>query len=666
MVGGKTEAGNLAEEPAKAPQERIGLWPTRQCMTKLPSVENRIRDLLPVPMLCAFYLLFSTAFIVFFKLHTHYRLMIIPLHIGLVSAWLAGSCLLTGALINLRTFRTSRLAPYIVAFVFAIPWTFLIALYVIDYGANMFWGANVTVKILMSYVHELHNLFHALPFPSYWVYVPTAFLLAFILAVHIALAKPLLRSFEALFLPGRRFSLCANPRRTAAFLMAAFLLTSCCAGFLWRSLNWRGQFWHGEPIVALFKPKPMLPDTPYRTAILREAQQIRAQYPHDLSFQKKNVIIMMADSLRAGHMQVYGYERPTTPFLTSLAESGRLRKVSLMMSTCSETACGILSTLSSRQYGDLAYYNFKIYDLLQDCGYLTYFIAADDHTDFHGDRDILGRQWNLFFDGKSAQHHSMNDDELLLEGLEHVPAYSGTPAFFFFFLFSVHQVGVKHDEYERFQPARLEGSNPSSMLAGNPDREVLTNHYDNGIVQYDAYVERLFAALREKGYLDNSIVLLLADHGEGLGEHNHYSHCYYLNEEDTHIPLLIYDDPSVVYPNLEFATQIDVAPTIIDRLGLPIPSCWEGRSLLDPNIKSYSFHSTTSSRPSRAVVYRTDTALYKFIREDEDKHPQIVEELYELHSDPGERVNLIDTADPALVTQLRQQLKETFDTQTTR
>jgi len=112
--------------------------------------------------------------------------------------------------------------------------------------------------------------------------------------------------------------------------------------------------------------------------------------------------------------------------------------------------------------------------------------------------------------------------------------------------------------------------------------------------------------------------------------------------------MLFYDAPSASYPDLTFAAQVDIAPTILDRLDLPIPASWDGQSLLAPSRKRFSYHQTYFVPNRFGVIYRDDRALFKFIAT-----PQYgAEELYDLTTDHGEVRNLV-TAQPALAALLR-------------
>jgi glucan phosphoethanolaminetransferase (alkaline phosphatase superfamily) len=359
----------------------------------------------------------------------------------------------------------------------------------------------------------------------------------------------------------------------------------------------------------------------------------------------------MVDSLRADHMQVYGYERPTTPFLSSLLKAGRLKKVEVATSNCADTNCGVSATLSSKSFGSQIPQNFSLQDLLHDQGYDVYFILSGSHR-WYRLKDSYGTSLTYYFDGTNSARHDWNDDRVIFEGLENVPDSIGSPKFFYFHLMSTHSTGIRQEKYLDYRPAK----NWIEFNGGEFDTASVTNYYDNGVVQADAIIKEVFESLKQKGYLDNSLVVILGDHGEALGQPDHsiYGHVNYLYQECIRIPLLIYDDEAK-YANLEYATQIDVAPTILDRLGLAIPSTWQGQSLLAPNIERYSFHQTATSYPSYAVIYRTDRAIYKYV-----DHYALGEAFYELVSDPRETHNLIDTADPAIVEHLREKLAESL------
>jgi arylsulfatase A-like enzyme len=227
---------------------------------------------------------------------------------------------------------------------------------------------------------------------------------------------------------------------------------------------------------------------------------------------------------------------------------------------------------------------------------------------------------------------------------------SGEPAFFYVHLMSPHYLGVQFEDshvFTRPDDRVSPGVEPYKILAqlNKPDR------YDDKVRQADGIIQEVFSALSAKHYLDDSIVVVTGDHGEGLGE-RHWAHGWHLYNEDIRIPMLFYDASSASYPDLTFAAQIDIAPTILDRLGLPVPDSWEGQSLLAPSPTRFTYHQTYFVPNRFGVLYRNDRALFKFIAT-----PQYgTEELYDLRLDRGEVRNVVKDK-PAIAALLREKVR---------
>ena len=250
----------------------------------------------------------------------------------------------------------------------------------------------------------------------------------------------------------------------------------------------------------------------------------------------------------------------------------------------------------------------------------------------------------IYYDGKDSKKYYFKDDRVLLEGLDEIHAYSDTPSFFYFHLQSTHETGLLQDKYAVYKPFK------KSITTQGMNGEAAINEYDDKVLQADDIIRQLFDALDKKGYLKNSMVVITADHGQGLGEHGVSGHVDWLYDPQVSVPLIIYDDSISLYRNLTFARHIDIAPTIADRLGLPEPYSWMGISLLRDTLASYSYHETgknglETGLAKYMIVYspsHRDTAqpvLYKYIFTAYKKQ----EELYELMSDPGETNNLVST-----------------------
>ena len=113
--------------------------------------------------------------------------------------------------------------------------------------------------------------------------------------------------------------------------------------------------------------------------------------------------------------------------------------------------------------------------------------------------------------------------------------------------------------------------------------------------------------------------------------------------------MLIYDDSATQYRGLAFGTQLDIAPTIVDRLGLAIPASWEGVSLLRDTMPRQTMHQTKLNKPCFAVIDYAADRMLKYMQCSGGRN----EELYDLIGDAGEQHNLAPSADPALMTGFR-------------
>lgn len=442
------------------------------------------------------------------------------------------------------------------------------------------------------------------------------------------------------------------PRRPAA--IAALVLLSCGYAVFFQQLaahSGRSALLGADPILAFLGPSRAVVDDQQQAIFDRLAQEEprhRAAYPRNATFDRKNVIVITIDSLRADHLPAYGYARATTPFLSRLGHEGTLRRVDFATSTCAESNCGILSTLFSKTLRHQVPEAFSLFTLLHDQGYDTHFVLSGNHN-WMGQREMYGNELTSYFDGRDSSRYGWADDRVLVEGLERIGDYQ-RPSFFFFHLMSPHILGHKDERYRLFQPAVVK-LDMQALFRGEYDRTSVINNYDNGVVEADATIRDLFTVLDRKGYLQNSIVMILADHGEALGDRAErmYGHVNWLIQETIRIPMLIYDDSATQYRGLAFGTQLDIAPTVVDRLGLPIPAAWEGVSLLRDAAPRHTMHQTMLNKPCFAIIDYAPARLLKYMQCAGGRN----EQLYDLIGDAGEQHNLAPSAAPALVAGFR-------------
>jgi arylsulfatase A-like enzyme len=176
--------------------------------------------------------------------------------------------------------------------------------------------------------------------------------------------------------------------------------------------------------------------------------------------------------------------------------------------------------------------------------------------------------------------------------------------------------------------------------------------YDAEVASVDKLLGGFLQTLKREGWWDRSLVILTADHGEGLGDHGESDHGYFVYESTLHVPLIVHwPQGARALPDRvdQPAGLIDVAPTILDLLKIPAPESFEGRTLLNGSVRAVVSEST----------YGRDCfgwAALRAIREGPLKYIEAPRpELYNLDKDPGEKNNLI-RSNPAEAARLKADL----------
>ena len=556
-------------------------------------------------------------------------------HLFLVAEW----DLLLAALATTVHWRTSTVFRILLI----ATCTVQAYLYVLDAVSNASWGRNITGHVVTAFAPTIWSGLE--PFP-----VGKPGIVIFLVGTFAAVAVIAWFSTRGL----RNLS----TRPMVRSRHVAMLVTLCSAAAFALTIRWGvaagdNRMWKDELVASFFRPIGYaFEPTARRHSVAERDAVLQASYPrHIASARRTNVILIIVDSLRADHMQVYGYKRETTPFLSTLVAGGRMKKVERAFSTCSESFCGITSTLAGREFRDISPRTFQLQDVLRDEGYQTWFLLSGNHSAWNGLTDFYHAADGTLFDGSQTERYTMDDDRLVLEGLERVPpATPKQPAFFYMHLMSTHYLGVQFAEshvFTRPDDTVDPGEEPYAIL----DQLQKRDRYDDKVRQADDVIRQLFDGLAAKHYLDDAIVVVTGDHGEGLGE-RHWAHGWHLYDEDIRIPLLFYDVGGAKFRDLSFAAQVDIAPTILDRLGLPIPESWEGTSLLAAPRARFTYHQTYFLPNRFAVLYREGPVLYKFIATPDYGK----EELYDLIRDGDEAHNLIDEQ-PRIAALLRDKVR---------
>jgi hypothetical protein len=204
----------------------------------------------------------------------------------------------------------------------------------------------------------------------------------------------------------------------------------------------------------------------------------------------------------------------------------------------------------------------------------------------------------------------------------------------------------------------LDGPSPSAAV---PERFAKYAPYDARIAYADELVGQLIAFLKKRGLYGGGILVLTSDHGESLGEHGEQGHGLFLYEQAVRTPLIIKlprRDGGGRHSNA-LVQHIDIAPTILDLLGAPRPSELRGRSLRNV------LDSPTATIPDRQLYAETYAGRCRFgwgeVSSLTDGQYRYIAsgrpELYDLHQDQKERVNLVES-DATIAQKMRAALEE--------
>jgi choline-sulfatase len=189
------------------------------------------------------------------------------------------------------------------------------------------------------------------------------------------------------------------------------------------------------------------------------------------------------------------------------------------------------------------------------------------------------------------------------------------------------------------------------------DADIATERsYNAGVSATDSAVGKLLEGLRKQTFVENTVIAVVADHGQSLGAHDEDAHGIFLYNETIHVPLLIKLPEAQAAPQRVSAKVrlVDIAPTLLEIAGIAVPSQMQGQSLLRIAKAGGGGDQAVYSRsdfPQRAFGWSAleswRAGKYLYIRA-----PQ--PELYDTEADPGEEHNLAQSSKGTLDTMAAQ------------
>jgi len=370
-------------------------------------------------------------------------------------------------------------------------------------------------------------------------------------------------------------------------------------------------------LLGLSCSRPPAPPAPVRTA--------------------RNVLIVTIDTLRADRVGIYGAAQVETPVIDRLAREGawapqatvpapltRPSHVSLFTGLY-PAEHGIRDNISPPLRADVP----VLAELLKRQGFTTgAFVASvvlDRQAGLARGFDEYADRFGAAVDRKGGE--AVTDEALAwLSGKDHFFAWVH--------LYDVHAPYVPPPEY-------------ATRYAGRP--------YDAEVAWTDALVGRVVDSLRTAGRLDDTLVIVTSDHGEGLGDHGEETHGYFVYESTLRIPLVLRGPGVRAGTRLEgVARTIDLLPTILQLTASPpLTTPAAGHSLAAALRGEGRLPDDPAFAESLLPLTHFGWSDLRVVRDGRWKYILAPRpELYDLDRDPGERQNLV-TAEAARAEAMR-------------
>ncbi|AWV88471.1 phosphoglycerol transferase MdoB-like AlkP superfamily enzyme [Bradymonas sediminis] len=353
---------------------------------------------------------------------------------------------------------------------------------------------------------------------------------------------------------------------------------------------------------------------------------------------QRNVVFLVLESTRASAMTVYDETLETTPFLAELAKRSTVAEKAYVQVPHSSKAltsilCGITPNLhmpiTEAIEGNIP--GRCLADLLGEQGYSSLFIQSAVGTfenryqlveNFGFDEFISGNE----LDSKGfekANYFGYEDDIMLKPSRKWLEANKNKPIFATYFTLTPHHQYLAPRRYGRHPYAE----------------DDLLNRYLNTIHYVDNFVKNVLDQFKELGLYEDTIFVIVGDHGEGLGEHDRFQHDNVIYQEGVRVPFLIYDPQDPQPRRVKYnVNHLDVVPSVIKRLGYEV---------LDGDFPGMPILEVEEERPMRINCWYERRCMAQIIGDQKyihhfDSQP---DEYFDLSEDPDERNDIANSRD---------------------
>jgi len=377
-----------------------------------------------------------------------------------------------------------------------------------------------------------------------------------------------------------------------------------------------------------------------------------------------NVVIITMDTTRADALGIYGQARPSSPQIDRIAREGVVFDAAVSASPETLPSHATLFTgnypfehgARSNAGYQLADRNETLAERLGAHGYRTGAEVASSVLQTSTGIDQGFAQFRgLESDGIELQKRGVKGDagheepslvrtgsDITKRGIEFLRAHRSEPFFLWLHYFDPHSPYLAPLEYR----ARI------------PD-----SAYHAEVASLDAEIGKIARELERLRLVGETLVVLTADHGEGLYEHNEPTHSFLVYDTTIRIPLILWGWKGLPQGKRvgSLVRTVDVLPTILDLLGLPSTDVHDGVSL-EPLVSGETSDLALAAYGEATSFVRTfGVPPIRYLRQGSWKYiHKASPELYDLSTDPNE-LNNVAAAESEIVDRLRGKLLETVD-----
>jgi arylsulfatase A-like enzyme len=354
-----------------------------------------------------------------------------------------------------------------------------------------------------------------------------------------------------------------------------------------------------------------------------------------------NIIYIFIDACRADHMSAYGYERNTTPNFDKLAARSALFENAFSPSSNTfESAARFMKS----SYWDAPVETWT--EVLARNGYQITLFPEKRLPMLR--RYVKGMQVAQGSAGKEIKETV----DVAIETLSKAPA--DRPFCAYIYAVEPHRPYAPHEEFNF-------GSS-------------VTDLYDGEIAYTDFHFGRLFDWMEQSGRMKDTMIVIMADHAESLGERGVYRHSSELFNDQTHIPMIIYVPGQAPRRVEDYVSSVDLGTTILNAVGVECPEQYAGVSLLasmrgeqfthppifgEQTLREKEFPNLRSDQYPQPINKKYMIITQEGIKLMYNRNSNTFQ-LFDLKSDPKEQRNLYDKM-PQLASSLRDQLGQFID-----